>query len=116
MFLADFNFAKGALAEFEGYIYDYLKSKKREQEYDQIISRSGTIFYFAGALGSIVGAYIFSFNINYPYYLLGLLFVTCIIVALFMDKDIQLTDDGYQNELRVFSGISHILGSVNIIV
>ena len=54
---------------FEGYIYDYLKSKNKEGLYDKLLAKSGTILYAAGAIGSIIGAYLFSFNINYPYYL-----------------------------------------------
>lgn len=38
---------------FEGYIYDYLKSKNQEKNYEKLISFSGTTSYFAGAIGSI---------------------------------------------------------------
>jgi MFS family permease len=51
---------------FEAYIYDYLKSKKLVDIYDRVVATSNSITYFAGAVGSILGAYLFSININFP--------------------------------------------------
>lgn len=96
---------------FEGYIYDYLKSKNEEGNYEQLISRSGTISYFAGAIGSIIGAYIFSFNINYPYYLLGFLFLLCAILVSFMNKDAKISNDESTEELKVFSGMKYVFNN-----
>ena len=93
---------------FEGYIYDYLKSKKMDDKYDKLLAKSGTILYAAGAIGSILGAYLFSININYPYYFLAVLFLFCLIVTLFMDRDVVVPDGDLEEQLRVFSGMSYV--------
>ncbi len=100
---------------FEGYIYDYLKSKNKEDIYDKLLAKSGTILYAAGAIGSIIGAYLFSFNINFPYYLLSLLFVLCLLVTSLMDNDVSLPDGEGQEQLKVFSGMSYIYKHKNIL-
>lgn len=100
---------------FEGYIYDYLKSKHKEGSYDKLISLSGTTSYFAGAVGSIIGAYIFSININYPYYLLGILFFLCCGVVLLMQPDIKINDTEYKDELKVFAGMKYIASNKSVL-
>lgn len=93
---------------FEGYIYDYLKLKKQENSYDKLLAKSGTILYAAGAIGSILGAYLFSININYPYYLLSALFAACFVVVSFMDQDPAVEDGSMEEQLKVFSGINYV--------
>jgi len=93
---------------FEGYIYDYLKSIDKEDQYNKLLSQSSAIFYFAGGVGSIIGAYIFSININYPYYLLSILFGLCFVITMFMENDKILVDSNFEDQLKVFSGISYI--------
>ncbi len=100
---------------FEGYIYDYLKTTKRESIYDKLVSLSGTVSYLAGAIGSIIGAYIFSININYPYYLLGVLFIVCIGVVALMLPDTKQNDADFQDELHVFSGMKQIIRNKSIL-
>lgn len=100
---------------FEGYIYDYLKSKNKEDLYDKLLAKSGTILYAAGAIGSIIGAYLFSFNINFPYYLLSILFVLCLLITSFMDNDVSIPDGEGQEQLKVFSGMSYIYKHKNIL-
>ena len=100
---------------FEGYIYDYLKTTKRESIYDKLVSLSGTTSYLAGAIGSIIGAYIFSININYPYYLLGVLFIMCISVVALMLPDTKQNDADFQDELHVFSGMKQIIRNKSIL-
>lgn len=100
---------------FEGYIYDYLKSKKKEEYYDKLLSMSGTVLYGAGAIGSIVGAYLFSININYPYYLLAILFFLCLVITLFMDNDVVIEDGELEEQLKVFSGMSYVYKHKNIL-
>lgn len=96
---------------FEGYIYDYLKSHKKEEEYDRLLSLSGTMTYASGAIGSILGAYLFSLNIYYPYYLLAILFLLCIPVVLLMEKEDKLSSEDYSDELKVFSGMKYIFNN-----
>lgn len=93
---------------FEGYIYDYLKSKKWEDKYDSLLAKNGTVIYAAGAIGSIGGAYLFSFNINYPYYLLSALFGICLLVVFMMDNDVSLEDGAIEKQLKIFSGLSYV--------
>lgn len=93
---------------FEGYIFDYLKSKKAEKRYDHVLSMSGTVMYFAAALGSILGAYLFSIDIHYPYYLLASLFVACIGVVSAMDKDVIINEAEFSEQLKIFSGIKYV--------
>lgn len=93
---------------FEGYIYDYLKSCQEEDKYDRLISLSGTVLYLAGALGSILGAYLFSLNILYPYYLLAGLFGLCVVIVALMRPDAQVPDVESSDPLKVFSGIKYI--------
>ncbi len=100
---------------FEGYIYDYLKSLQREGEYDHLISLSGTVLYFAGAVGSILGAYLFSLNILYPYYLLAGLFSLCIFIVLFMGPDPKIPDGNIGNQLKIFSGLKYILQNKSLL-
>jgi len=101
---------------FEGYIYDYLKSKNNEHLYDKLLSRSGTILYAAGAIGSIAGAYLFSININYPYYLLSSLFTSCLVITFFMDNDVEFTEDqNLSGQLKIFSGMSYVYQHKNIL-
>jgi MFS family permease len=99
---------------FEGYIYDYLKSKGKEDYYDTLLAKSGSTVYAAGAIGSIVGAFLFSLNVNYPYYLLSGLFFTCFIVTLFMDGDPKIKDDA-EEPLKIFSGIKYIYSHKSIL-
>jgi MFS family permease len=100
---------------FDGYIYDYLKSKKQESSYDKLISFGGTTSYFAGAIGSIIGAYIFSININYPYFLLGILFFLCIFVVMMMRPDTKILDAEFKDELKVFSGMKYIVSNKSVL-
>jgi len=100
---------------FEGYIYDYLKSKKQDNNYDRLLSKSGTILYAAGAIGSILGAYLFSININYPDYLLAILFLSCLVVVALMDNDAIDRDGELEDQLKIFSGISYIYRHKNIL-
>ena len=100
---------------FDGYIYDYLKSKNQEGSYDKLLSLSGTTSYFAGAIGSIIGAYIFSININYPYYLLGILFFICTLVVLLMRPDVKLVETELKDELKVFSGMKYIISNKSVL-
>ena len=100
---------------FEGYIYDYLKFKQKESQYDRLISLSGTTSYLGGAIGSIIGAYIFSININYPYYLLSVLFILCLILVMFMKRDITLNRDEIKEELKVLSGMKYIFDHKSIL-
>lgn len=100
---------------FDGYMYDYLKNKNQEKSYDKLLSLAGTTSYFAGALGSIIGAYIFSIDINYPYYLLGFLFFICIAIVSFMKKDFQAKDVEFHDELKVFSGMSYIAQNKSVL-
>jgi MFS family permease len=93
---------------FEGYIYDYLKSKHQESLYDKLLARSGSIMYAASAIGSIVGAFLFSININYPYYLLSVLFLLCFVITLFMDSDVEVLESEVESQLKIFSGISYV--------
>lgn len=112
VWMLGFAFISGS---FEGYIYDYLKSKNKEELYDKLLAKSGTILYAAGAIGSIIGAYLFSFNINFPYYLLSFLFVLCLIVTSFMDRDAVIPEGDGQDPLKVFSGMSYIYKHKNIL-
>jgi MFS family permease len=100
---------------FEGYIYDYLKSKGQEGSYDKLISLSGTTSYFAGAIGSIIGAYIFSISINYPYYLLGILFFLCGGVVVLMQPDQTMSETEFKDELKVFSGMKYIASNKSVL-
>lgn|GEM_PF-1588873 len=100
---------------FEAYIYDYLKSKNIVNVYDQIISTSNSIVYLSGAIGSIIGAYIFSLNINYPYYLLAILFLLCTLVVTLMNKDVSVNDDDFHEQLNAFSGLKHVLKTPKIL-
>jgi len=48
------SFISGSL---EAYIYDYLENKNKVHIYDSVLSKSGSVHYFAAAAGSIIGAY-----------------------------------------------------------
>lgn len=100
---------------FEGYIYDYLKSKKQDSSYDKLLSLSGTTSYLAGAVGSVIGAYIFSININYPYYLLGILFILCIAVVMLMQPESKIIETEFKDELKVFSGMKYIINNKSVL-
>jgi len=49
--------------------YDSLKELKKEHLYPKINGRSGAIFSIGSISGGFVGAYLFTINISYPYYL-----------------------------------------------
>jgi MFS family permease len=100
---------------FEAYIYDYLKSKKLVDIYDRVVATSNSITYFAGAVGSILGAYLFSININFPYYLLATLFLVCVFVVVGMDNDVSIDDDDFKEQLSVISGLKHVLKTPKIL-
>ena len=105
-------FISGSL---EAYIYEFLKRKKLVKIYDQLIATSHSILYFGGAIGSIAGAYLFSLNINFPYYLLSVLFGVCAVVVSLMQKDDTIKDSDYQEQLHVLSGLKHILKTPKIL-
>lgn len=100
---------------FEAYIYDYLKSKKITDIYDRVVATSNSITYFAGAVGSILGAYLFSINISFPYYLLAILFLICAFVVIGMDKDISIDDGELKEQLSIISGLKHVLKTPKIL-
>lgn len=112
VWMLGFAFISGS---FEAYIYDYLKSKKIESIYDKVLGASNSITYFAGALGSILGAYLFSLNISFPYYLLGILFLICAILVLIMSPDVAINDDDFKEQLSVISGLKHVLKTPQIL-
>lgn len=100
---------------FEAYIYDYLKSKKIVDAYDRVVATSNTITYFAGAIGSILGAYLFSLNINLPYYLLAVLFLVCAFITAGMDNDVIIDRDEFEEQLSIVSGLKHVLKTPKIL-
>ena len=100
---------------FEAYIYDYLKSKNIADIYDRVVATSNSITYFAGAVGSIFGAYLFSINISFPYYLLAALFLVCTFIVTGMDKDVSIDDGEFKEQLSVISGLKHVLKTPKIL-
>ena len=100
------SFISGSL---EAYIYDYLKDQKKLKTYDDIISFSGSINYFAAGVGSIIGAYLFSVNHNYPYYLLAVFFCFSAIIVLFMNSEVKASESIAEEEINVFAGLKHIV-------
>ncbi len=106
------SFISGSL---EAYIYDYLKEQKKLKIYDEIISLSESVSYFAAGIGSIVGAYLFSINYNYPYYLLAILFCISAIIISFIKSDRKDLESIAEEELSVFSGLKHILYSKELL-
>jgi MFS family permease len=106
------SFISGSL---EAYIYDHLENEGRTQFYDTVLSKSGSLHYFAAAIGSIVGAYLFSININYPYYLLSLLFIFSAGIVYLMPKE-ESNSSIVDTELNVLSGLKHILKSQQLIL
>lgn len=100
---------------FEAYIYDYLKSKKIVETYDKVLSTSNSIVYLSGAIGSILGAYLFSLNVNFPYYLLALLFLICAFVVMAMEKEASIDDGELQEQLSIISGLKCVLRTPKIL-
>ncbi|MCB9812939.1 MAG: MFS transporter [Pseudomonadales bacterium] len=100
------SFISGSL---EAYIYDYLDSQKKVSIYDEIISYSGSVNYIAAAIGSIIGAYLFSINHNYPYYLLAVFFCISAVIVWFMKSEKKASESIVEEELNVFAGLKHIL-------
>lgn len=106
------SFISGSL---EAYIYDYLKDQKKLKTYDDIISFSGSINYFAAGVGSIIGAYLFSVNHNYPYYLLAVFFCFSAIIVLFMNSEVKASESIAEEEINVFAGLKHIVYSKELL-
>jgi MFS family permease len=100
---------------FEAYIYDYLKSKSKVSMYDKVLATSKSLSYFSGAIGSILGAYLFSININYPYYLLGTLFFLSSLIVVLMRNDVVVDDKDYQEQLHILSGLIHVFRTPKIL-
>lgn len=100
---------------FEGYIYDYLKNKQKEKYYEELISKSSMLSYLGGGVGSIIGAYIFSIDINYPYYLLSALFLFCAALVGFMESDPIIHISESKVELKLFSGVSYVWKNKSIL-
>lgn len=102
------SFISGSL---EAYIYDYLLGVKKTDLYDDVISLSGSVNYSAAAVGSIVGAFLFSINQNYPYYLLAVFFCVSAVIVGLMDEEKRMTESLVEEEMSVFSGLKHIFFS-----
>lgn len=101
-------FISGSL---DAYIYDYLDAKKKTKLYDDVISFSGSVSYFAAGVGSIVGAYLFSINHAYPYYLLAVFFCVSAVIVGMMDAEVKPSESLVEEEMSVFSGLKHIFFS-----
>ncbi|MBT4124226.1 MAG: MFS transporter [Candidatus Pacebacteria bacterium] len=106
------SFISGSL---EAYIYDYLKDQKKLKIYDEIISFSGSVNYFAAGIGSIIGAYLFSINYNYPYYLLATFFCISAVIISFMKSEVKASESIAEEELSVFAGLKHIFYSKELL-
>jgi len=106
------SFISGSL---EAYIYDYLKVNKKVDIYDEVISFSGGVNYFAAGIGSIIGAYLFSINQNYPYYLLAAFFCISAVIVSLMKSETKASESIGEEEVSVFSGLKHVFYSKELL-
>lgn len=101
---------------FDAYIYDHLKSVNQEKMYDKVLSVVGSIAYFAAAVGSVLGTYLYSLNVNFPYYLLSMLFLVSAFIVYLMPPEKQDRESLVQEQLSVFSGLKHVFRSKTLLL
>lgn len=113
MWMLGLTFISGS---FDAYIFEYLKSKGKEKSYDKVLSTVGSLGYFAAAVGSILGAYLYSLNVNFPYYLLSGIFLFSAAIVATMEPETKIKDGLVKSELKVFSGLKYVLSSKKLVL
>lgn len=71
----------------EAYVYDKLKSHNKTDLYDNVISKSTSISFLFAGIGSVLGAWLFSINITYPFVLQFITFALGLITISLMNSD-----------------------------
>lgn len=111
VWMLGFAFVSGS---FEAYIYDHLVDIGATEHYDAVLSKTAMLWYYAGAVGAVIGAYLFSLYPTYPYILLTLIFALATLVVLGMDHDVRRTGASAV-PLRLYSGIARIISSPSLL-
>lgn len=70
----------------EALLYDSLKDDKKEGHYDKALSKTNTFGFIASAFASVVGGFIYQFNISYPFYLVTLFYLCGFIISFFLKE------------------------------
>lgn len=99
---------------FEAYIYDHLSERGTTQHYDAVLSKTAMLWYYAGAVGAVLGAFLFSLSALYPYLLLSALFACAAFVVLCMDHDVRRSGKT-EVPLTLYSGLTHIMHSPSLV-
>lgn len=99
---------------FEAYIFDHLAAGQATEHYDAVLSASAMLWYYSGALGAVLGAFLFSLEPTFPYLLLSLLFAAMAAVVLRMDADVRHSGRT-EAPLSLFSGLAHIRASPSLL-
>lgn len=112
VWMLGFSCISGSL---EAYIYDHLESVKSLDSYDGILSKSAMLFSYFGAIGAIMGTFLYAINHNYPYYLLGFTFFASAIAVFFMDNDHATKHKQEDSQIQLWAGLKAIFSSPQLI-
>jgi MFS family permease len=75
---------------FEAFMYDTLKSLKKEKLYDHVISRANTFANGSLALASIIGGFLYTFDPRLPFFMVaGALFLAFVLTLLLKEPAVE---------------------------
>ena len=99
---------------FEAYIYDHLVDIGATEYYDDVLSKTSMLWYYTGAAGAVIGAYLFSVHATFPYLMLSAIFAALTAVVLCMDHDTPRVG-ATEASLTPLTGFAHILSNPSLI-
>lgn len=99
----------------EAYIYDHLETNNAISSYDGVLAKGSMLFSYFGAIGAIIGTFLYAINHYYPYYLLGLTFFLSAVSVWFMDNDITRKHQLADSKIKIWEGLKAIFVSSQLI-
>ncbi len=79
----------------EAFLFDALKKEKREDEFDDILSRSASIGMITLVIVSLLGAWLFTVDVRLPHFLWGAGYGIAFIVSLFFKENFSISKEKF---------------------
>lgn len=93
------------------HLYDSLKMLNKEKLYAKIDGKANAIFSLASVVGGFIGAYLFTINISYPYFLGSFVFFLTGVSFLFMEEPRKKKKYSMKKHyIQIIEGLKYVKG------
>ena len=88
-------------ASIEALLYDFLKTEKREDQYKKIWGKMTTVRMLASAAASLIGGYMYSIDVRFPWFLVAVASLTAFFIAITLKEPrVETPHDSFRQFLR----------------